>query len=106
MNDVFVTCIQRKQRRLWFPVELGKQDKDLTPDERQFLTELCNDELVEDKNGRKNWADPPPGPNHYGAALKNCITGLRFLTRKHHLAFSGENSTAGGSEATEAAVAE
>lgn len=96
MNDVAVTCIQRKQRRIWFPVELGKQDKDLTPDERQFITELCNDELVEDKNGRKNWADPPPGPNHYMAALKNCITGLRFLTRMHHLQRDGTSETRPG----------
>jgi hypothetical protein len=106
MNDTFITCIQKKRRRIWFPAELAQCDRDLDHDQRQFIEELCNDKMVEDRHGRKMWADPPPGPNHYGAALKNAITGLRFLTRKHHLAFSGENSTAGGSEATEAAVAE
>jgi hypothetical protein len=86
MNDTFITCIQRKQRRIWFPAELAQQDRDLDHDQRQFIEELCNDKMVEDRHGRKMWADPPPGPNHYGAALKNAITGLRFLTRKHHLA--------------------
>lgn len=85
MNDVFINCIQRKNRRIWFPIELGKEDRQLTPDERQFILELTSDELLEDRNGKKHWADPPPGPNHYGAALRNAITGLRFLTRKHHL---------------------
>jgi hypothetical protein len=90
MNDLFITCIQRKQRRVFFPIELGKIDKDLTDDERQFITELTSDELIEDKNGKKHWADPPPGPNHYGAALKNALTGLRFLTKKHHLTRESE----------------
>jgi hypothetical protein len=85
MNDVFITCIQRKIRRIWYPAELGRPDRDLTSEERQFIEEQCNDRLIEDKHGRKLWQDPPPGPNHYGSALKNAITGLRFLTRKHHL---------------------
>lgn len=81
-NDLYIGCINKRQNRLFFPVELG----DLPPaaEVQQFITELCAEQLIEDKNGRKQWQDPPKGPNHFGDALKNAVTGLRFLSRLHH----------------------
>lgn len=84
-NDLYIGCIGKKQRRIYYPIELGQLDKNLAHDERQFIAELCGEQLIEDRHGRKNWADPSPAPNHYGDSLKNAITGLRFLTKKHHL---------------------
>lgn len=93
-NDLYISCIAKKQRRIFFPVELGKPDGELNLDERQFIQELCAEELVEDKYGRKTWNEVPTGPNHYGDSLKNATTGLRFLTRKHHLSERpGESKT-------------
>lgn len=82
-NDVYIDCLSKKKRRILFPV-------DVIADPR-FIKELCAEELVEDDNGQRNW-NPFPDPNHYGDALKDSITGLRFLTRKHHLSRSLEST--------------
>lgn len=81
-NDLYTACLNKKQRRVFFPVNLF--DKENKPTDPQFVAELCAEQLIPDKNGVMQWNEHPPDPNHYGDALKNALTGLRYLTRKHH----------------------
>jgi hypothetical protein len=81
-NDLYVACLNKKYRRVFFPVDLF--DRAGKPTDPQFVSELCAEQLIPDRNGRLNWNEHPPDPNHYGDSLKNAVTGLRYLTRKHH----------------------
>jgi hypothetical protein len=81
-NDLYITCLNKKHRRVFFPVDLF--DRDNKPTDPQLVAELCAEQLIPDRNGIMQWNEHPPDPNHYGDALKNALTGLRYLTRKHH----------------------
>jgi hypothetical protein len=72
-NELYISCLKKKERRVWFPVGT---EKDL-----DFVAELTAEELLE-VDGETRW-NPFPAPNHYGDTVKNIVTGLRFLTRKH-----------------------
>lgn len=77
-NHFYIDCLRKKNKRIFMPADLfGKDNKPADIEAQRFVDELCAEELLED-----GWNEDPP-PNHYGDALKNAVTLLRFLTKKH-----------------------
>ena len=72
-DELYTIRIKRKERRVWFPVNVAEDPV--------FIAEMTAERLIEDASGRIKWDENPPD-NHYGDCVKNAITGLRFLTRR------------------------
>lgn len=72
-DEYYILRIKRKHRRVFFPVDIEEH--------REFISENCAEELIEDENGRTIY-NPHPEPNHYGDCVKAVINGLRYMTRR------------------------
>lgn len=74
-DEMYIERIKKRRRRLFLPVDLEEDPG--------FIAELTAEEIIEDPDtGRTKWNEHP-GPNHWGDCVKDIVTGLRFLTRKH-----------------------
>jgi hypothetical protein len=99
-NHLYIDCLRKRNKRIFMPSDLfGKDGKPKDQEAQRFVEELCAEQLIDGPNGPM-W-DEEPGPNHYGDALKNAVTLLRFLTKKH---FVGEHPEQGEAEPTALSV--
>lgn len=78
-NDLYIERLGKRNRRLFFPHDLfttrGTDDPSAN-----FPAELCREKLITPPGEPAYWDETVSG-NHYGDAVKNICTGLRFHRR-------------------------
>ncbi len=72
-DELYVECIRKKRRRVWFPIDVAEDPR--------FIAELTAEQKTESESGKMAW-DPNPKPNHFGDCVKLLVIGLRFLTMR------------------------
>lgn len=70
-DELYIDRLKKKNRRVWFPQDV-EQDA-------VFVEEMCATVKKPDKDGVMKW--DRTGDNHWGDAVKDVVTGFRFLTR-------------------------
>lgn len=70
-SDFYLDRVKHKQQpRIHLPED----------SEEEFIDELCAERLIKDPiTGRVYWAEKPSGPNHWGDAITQALTGYDFL---------------------------